>query len=196
VSACRLPASRGSIIETLFKRGYMERCKKSLVPTEKGLALNSVVKTMRIADFLGDSLALSVRAQSVDADVILFAGVHFMAETAKVLCPEKKVLIPCPEAGCSLADSCPAAEFAAFKAKYPGHRVVSYVNTTVSSITNFSFSYLIYRKGNSLSRNGILDDDAFSLVGHHNPFIWEFYGCYIPFCNLPFFHTYTPHASF
>lgn len=84
-----------------------------------------------VADFLGDSLALSVRAQSVDADVILFAGVHFMAETAKVLCPEKKVLIPCPEAGCSLADSCPAAEFAAFKAKYPGHRVVSYVNTTV-----------------------------------------------------------------
>ncbi len=84
-----------------------------------------------VADFLGDSLALSVRAQSVDADVILFAGVHFMAETAKVLCPEKKVLIPCPEAGCSLADSCPAAEFAAFKANYPGYRVVSYVNTTV-----------------------------------------------------------------
>ena len=83
------------------------------------------------ADFLGDSLALSVKAQSVDADIILFAGVHFMAETAKVLCPEKKVLIPCPEAGCSLADSCPAAEFAAFKAKYPGHRVVSYVNTSV-----------------------------------------------------------------
>lgn len=84
-----------------------------------------------VADFLGDSLALSVEAQQVDADVILFAGVHFMAETAKVLCPDKRVLIPCPEAGCSLADSCPAAEFAAFKAKYPGHRVVSYVNTSV-----------------------------------------------------------------
>ncbi len=84
-----------------------------------------------VADFLGDSLALAVRAQSVEADVILFAGVNFMAETAKVLCPDKKVLIPCPEAGCSLAESCDAAEFAAFKARYPGHTVVSYVNTTV-----------------------------------------------------------------
>lgn len=85
----------------------------------------------QVADFLGDSLALSVQAQQVDADIILFAGVHFMAETAKVLCPDKKVLIPCPEAGCSLAESCDAAEFAAFKARYPGYMVVSYVNTTV-----------------------------------------------------------------
>lgn len=84
-----------------------------------------------VADFLGDSLALSVKAQSVDAEVILFAGVHFMAETAKVLCPEKRVLIPCPEAGCSLAESCDAGEFAAFKKRYPDHKVVSYVNTTV-----------------------------------------------------------------
>lgn len=84
-----------------------------------------------VADFLGDSLALSVKAQNVDADIILFAGVHFMAETAKVLCPEKKVLIPCPEAGCSLAESCDAADFATFKERYPGHTVVSYVNTTV-----------------------------------------------------------------
>lgn len=84
-----------------------------------------------VADFLGDSLALSVEAQQVEAEVILFAGVHFMAETAKVLCPDKRVLIPCPEAGCSLADSCPAEEFAAFKARYPGYRVVSYVNTSV-----------------------------------------------------------------
>lgn len=84
-----------------------------------------------VADFLGDSLALSVKAKDVDADVILFAGVHFMAETAKVLCPGKRVLIPCPEAGCSLAESCPAEDFAAFKAEYPGYKVVSYVNTTV-----------------------------------------------------------------
>lgn len=84
-----------------------------------------------VADFLGDSLALSVRAQSVDADIILFAGVNFMAETAKVLCPGKKVLLPCPEAGCSLAESCDAKDLAAFKAEHPGHTVVSYVNTTV-----------------------------------------------------------------
>ncbi|MDE5815081.1 MAG: quinolinate synthase NadA, partial [Alistipes sp.] len=88
-------------------------------------------EVQEVADFLGDSLALAVRAQSVDADILLFAGVHFMAETAKVLCPDKKVLIPCPEAGCSLADSCDAAAFAAFKAQYPDHKVVSYVNTTV-----------------------------------------------------------------
>ena len=84
-----------------------------------------------VADFLGDSLALSVQAQKVDAPIILFAGVNFMAETAKVLCPDKKVLLPCPEAGCSLAESCDARDFAAFKARYPGYKVVSYVNTTV-----------------------------------------------------------------
>jgi len=84
-----------------------------------------------VADFLGDSLALSIEARKVDAAIVLFAGVHFMAETAKALCPEKKVLIPCPEAGCSLAESCDAAAFAAFKAQYPDHKVVSYVNTTV-----------------------------------------------------------------
>ncbi len=84
-----------------------------------------------VADFLGDSLALSIEAQKCDADIILFAGVNFMAETAKVLSPEKKVLIPCPEAGCSLAESCNAAEFAEFKKRYPEHTVVSYVNTSV-----------------------------------------------------------------
>ena len=84
-----------------------------------------------VADFLGDSLALSVEAQKCDADIILFAGVNFMAETAKVLSPEKKILIPCPEAGCSLAESCDAVEFAKFKKNYPDHLVVSYVNTSV-----------------------------------------------------------------
>ena len=84
-----------------------------------------------VADFLGDSLALSQQAQKTDAEVILFAGVHFMAETAKVLSPEKKVLLPCIEAGCSLAESCDAQAFAAFRAQYPDHKVVSYVNTSV-----------------------------------------------------------------
>lgn len=84
-----------------------------------------------VADFLGDSLALAIKAQEIDEPVILFAGVHFMAETAKVLCPDKKVLIPCPEASCSLAESCRAEDLARFKAEHPDHLVVSYVNTTV-----------------------------------------------------------------
>ena len=83
-----------------------------------------------IADVLGDSLLLAREAQKVDADVIVLCGVHFMAETAKILNPEKTVVLPDLEAGCSLADSCPPEEFAAFKAKYPDHVVVSYVNTT------------------------------------------------------------------
>lgn len=83
-----------------------------------------------VADFVGDSLALSQRAATTDADVILFAGVHFMGETAKILSPGKTVLMPDMAAGCSLADSCRADEFAAFVAAHPGHTVISYVNTT------------------------------------------------------------------
>ncbi|MCK5136849.1 MAG: quinolinate synthase NadA [Bacteroidales bacterium] len=83
-----------------------------------------------IADFVGDSLGLSQQAAETKADIIVFAGVHFMAETAKILAPEKKVLIPDLQAGCSLAESCPPDEFAAFKNRYPGHTVISYVNTT------------------------------------------------------------------
>ncbi len=83
-----------------------------------------------IADFVGDSLALSQQAAKTNADIILFAGVHFMAETAKILSPGKKVLIPDLNAGCSLADSAPADEFEAFRNKYPGYTVISYVNTT------------------------------------------------------------------
>ena len=88
-------------------------------------------EVQQVADFLGDSLALSVKARDIEAKTILFAGVHFMGETAKVLSPEKKVLIPNPEATCSLAESCPAADFAKFKANYPDALVVAYVNTTV-----------------------------------------------------------------
>lgn len=83
-----------------------------------------------IADYIGDSLGLSQKAANTDADVIVFAGVHFMAETAKILNPHKLVLLPDLEAGCSLADSCPPQEFAAFKAKYPHHLVISYINCT------------------------------------------------------------------
>lgn len=83
-----------------------------------------------IADFVGDSLGLARKAAETDADIIVFAGVHFMAETAKILNPSKKVILPDLNAGCSLADSCPAPELAAFKAKYPDHVVVSYINCT------------------------------------------------------------------
>ncbi len=83
-----------------------------------------------IADFVGDSLKLSQQASTTNADIILFAGVHFMAETAKILSPQKKVLIPDLNAGCSLADSCPPDEFKEFVKKYPKHTVISYINTT------------------------------------------------------------------
>ncbi|MBK9255326.1 MAG: quinolinate synthase NadA [Saprospiraceae bacterium] len=83
-----------------------------------------------VADYIGDSLGLSQKAESTDADIIVFAGVHFMAETAKMLNPSKKVILPDLKAGCSLADSCPAPLFKKFKEKYPDHVVVSYINCT------------------------------------------------------------------
>lgn len=85
-----------------------------------------------IADFIGDSLELSRKAASTDADVIVFCGVHFMAETAKILSPEKTVVLPDLDAGCSLADDCPADEFARFRAEHPDHLVVSYINCTAA----------------------------------------------------------------
>jgi quinolinate synthase len=87
-------------------------------------------KIQEIADYVGDSLGLSQQAAGTDADVIVFAGVHFMAETAKILSPQKKVLLPDLEAGCSLADSCPTEAFRKFKEAHPNHVVVSYVNCT------------------------------------------------------------------
>jgi len=83
-----------------------------------------------ISDFLGDSLALAQAAEKTNADIIVFAGVHFMAETAKILSPEKKVIIPDRDAGCSLAESCPPEDFRKFINDYPDHTVISYVNTT------------------------------------------------------------------
>lgn len=83
-----------------------------------------------IADYVGDSLGLSQKAAETTADMIVFAGVHFMAETAKILNPSKKVVLPDFKAGCSLADSAPAAEFKAFKEQYPNHIVITYINCT------------------------------------------------------------------
>lgn len=85
-----------------------------------------------IADFVGDSLQLSQKAAETKADMIVFAGVHFMAETAKILSPDKKVLLPDLDAGCSLADSCPPDEFKRFIDAHPGHRVVSYINCSAA----------------------------------------------------------------
>jgi quinolinate synthase len=83
-----------------------------------------------VADFIGDSLGLAQKARDADADIIVFAGVHFMAETAKILNPSKKVLLPDLKAGCSLADSAPAPLFKAFRDKHPDHIVISYINCT------------------------------------------------------------------
>lgn len=85
-----------------------------------------------IADYVGDSLGLSQKASEVDTELIVFAGVHFMAETAKMLNPDTKVVLPDLEAGCSLADSCSLDDFRAFRRKYPEHTVISYINTTAA----------------------------------------------------------------
>lgn len=86
-----------------------------------------------MADFVGDSLALAQKAATTDADIIVMCGVHFMGETSKILCPDKKVIVPDLEATCSLAESCPADKFAEFVAQHPGHTVISYVNTTAAT---------------------------------------------------------------
>ncbi len=85
-----------------------------------------------IADFIGDSLALARQAQKTDADIIVMCGVHFMAETDKILCPDKKVLVPDLNSGCSLADSCRAEDLKKYKEQHPGYKVISYVNTTAA----------------------------------------------------------------
>lgn len=89
-------------------------------------------EVQQVADFIGDSLALARKAANTDAKIIVMCGVHFMAETCKILSPDKMVLVPDLEAGCSLADSCRAEDLAAYKALHPGYKVVSYVNTTAA----------------------------------------------------------------
>ena len=118
----------------------MDLNKKEYIDKIKSLAKqkNAVIfahyytrpEIQEIADFIGDSLALAQQATRVHADILIMCGVHFMGETMKILCPDKKVLIPDMNAGCSLADSCKAEDLAAFKAQHPDHMVVSYVNTT------------------------------------------------------------------
>lgn len=100
-----------------------------------------------IADYVGDSLGLSQKAAETDAEMIVFAGVHFMAETAKILNPEKKVVLPDPEAGCSLADSCPPDRFREFLDLYPDHKVISYINCSAAIKT---MSDVICTSGNAI----------------------------------------------
>ncbi|MDM8324779.1 quinolinate synthase NadA [Bacteroides gallinaceum] len=131
--------------ENRLKKGYADEA------VDKGIDLRKEIKKLckeknavilghfyqadeiqEIADFIGDSLALAQWAAKTSADIIVMCGVHFMGETAKILCPDKKVLIPDLNAGCSLADSCPADEFARFVNEHPGYKVISYVNTSAA----------------------------------------------------------------
>jgi len=128
---------------TIKKHGYLN------LPVDTNLNLQNEIKRLKkeknaiilghfyitsdlqdISDYIGDSLGLSQKVENTDADIIVFLGVHFMAETAKILNPNKKVLIPDMNAGCSLAESAPADKFAEFKTHYPDHKVISYINCT------------------------------------------------------------------
>ena len=127
------------------KKGYVDE------PIEEGIDVRSEIMRLKkekkavimahyyqrpeildIADYIGDSLALAQMAAKSEADVIVMCGVHFMGETAKILCPDKKVIVPDMSAGCSLADSCPAQEFAEFVKQHSGYTVISYVNTSAA----------------------------------------------------------------
>ncbi len=106
-----------------------------------------IAEIQDIADYVGDSLGLAQRASEAHVDLIVFAGVHFMAEVAKIINPHTKVVLPDMEAGCSLADSCPYDDFAAFKARYPDHIVISYINTSAAIKT---LSDVICTSGNAV----------------------------------------------
>ena len=116
----------------LKKKEYIDKIKS--LAREKNAVIYAHYYTrpeiQECADFIGDSLALAQQATRVQADILVMCGVHFMGETMKILCPDKKVLIPDMNAGCSLADSCKAEDLATFKAQHPDHMVVSYVNTS------------------------------------------------------------------
>ena len=115
-----------------------------------------------LADYIGDSLALAQLAAKTDAPVIVLCGVHFMGETAKILCPDKTVIVPDLSAGCSLADSCPADEFGRFVAEHPDHTVISYVNTSaaVKAVTD-----VVVTSGNAKEIVGSLPEDEKLIFG-------------------------------
>lgn len=115
--------------EILFERISELRRKKNAIILAH---YYQVPEIQDIADFVGDSLQLSQKAAETNAEIIVFAGVHFMAETAKILSPDKKVLLPDLDAGCSLADSCPPDDFKRFIDAHPGHKVVSYINCSAA----------------------------------------------------------------
>ena len=116
----------------------------------------------QLADYIGDSLALAQLAAKTDAPVIVLCGVHFMGETAKILCPDKTVIVPDLSAGCSLADSCPADEFEAFVNEHPDHTVISYVNTSaaVKAVTD-----VVVTSGNAKEIVGSLPQDEKIIFG-------------------------------
>lgn len=151
------------------------------VPVEAGLDLASEIRKLKeeknavilahyytvgeiqdLADFVGDSLALARIAETLDNDIIVMCGVHFMGETVKILCPGKKVLVPDLNAGCSLADSCPADEFKAFVEKHPDHTVISYVNTSaaVKALTD-----IVVTSGNAMKVVSSLPADEKIIFG-------------------------------
>ena len=116
----------------------------------------------QLADYIGDSLALAQLAAKTDAPVIILCGVHFMGETAKILCPDKTVIVPDLSAGCSLADSCPADEFAKFVGEHPDHTVISYVNTSaaVKAVTD-----VVVTSSNAKEIVGSLPEDEKIIFG-------------------------------
>jgi len=116
----------------------------------------------QLADYIGDSLALAQLAAKTDAPVIILCGVHFMGETAKILCPDKTVIVPDLSAGCSLADSCPADEFEKFVNEHPDHTVISYVNTSaaVKAVTD-----VVVTSGNAKEIVGSLPQDEKIIFG-------------------------------
>lgn len=115
-----------------------------------------------LADFVGDSLALAQKAAATDADIIVMCGVHFMGETNKILCPEKKILVPDLNASCSLAESCPADEFETFVKAHPGHTVISYVNTTAATK---ALTDVVVTSGNARQIVESLPEDAPIIFG-------------------------------